>query len=280
VQQQLKQTSALEFDFSDSVFERFRELIYDKAGIQLADSKRSMVYNRLTRRIRELGLDGFESYLRLLSAGSGVEDQAFINALTTNMTSFFREDYHFPLLAKAIKEIIARQGSVSIWCSAASTGEEPYSIAITAADCYPDPSKVSILATDIDTGVLEAAKRAVYPIDTVRKVDPAMLQKHFLRGTGKNAGLVQVQPATKRLVQFAPFNLVQPSWQWREKFDIIFCRNVMIYFDRPTQLRLIDKFHQFLKPEGLLFVGHSESFSECREQFSLLGRTVYKRNGA
>jgi chemotaxis protein methyltransferase CheR len=272
-------SAVLEYTFSNEVFSEIRDLIYERAGIQLSDSKRSMVYNRLARRIRELQLDGFDAYLRLLRHGGAAEEQAFVNALTTNMTSFFREDYHFPILAQALKERAGQSGPVSIWCSAASTGEEPYSIAITALDALGERHPVSVLSTDIDTNVIETAKRGVYSVDAVRRLDARMLQKHFLRGVGRNEGMVQVQASTRRLVQFAPFNLIQPQWGWREKFDIVFCRNVMIYFDRPTQLKLIERFHQFMKPDGLLFVGHSESFNDCRDKFLLQGRTVYRRVG-
>jgi len=268
-----------EFSFGSADFERVRELIYRRAGINLQAGKQAMVYSRLSRRLRETGHPGFTDYLQWLERGTAgeAEWQEFVNCLTTNLTSFFREEHHFPLLAEALQQ---RRGSpVRMWCSAASTGEEPYSLAMTAVEALGSGADVRILATDIDTNVLATASRGVYDADA-RGLTPPKLKAHFLRGTGANAGSIRVKPELARLIDFRPLNLMSSPWSLGEPFDIVFCRNVMIYFDAPTQRRVLDAIHRTMKPGGLLFVGHSENFSDARELFRLRGKTVYERVGA
>ena len=268
-----------EFSFGTADFERVRELIYERAGISLQAGKQAMVYSRLSRRLRETGHASFSSYLQWLERGNAgpAEWQEFVNCLTTNLTSFFREEHHFPVLAEALQ--LRRGKPLRIWCNAASTGEEPYSLAMTVAEALGASADVRILATDIDTNVLATAARAVYDADS-RGLTPQRLKAHFLRGTGSNAGSIRIKPELARMIEFRAFNLMSPQWSLGEAFDIVFCRNVMIYFDSPTQRRVLEGMHRAMKVGGLLFVGHSENFSDARELFRLRGKTVYERVGA
>jgi chemotaxis protein methyltransferase CheR len=265
-----------EFDFQPRDFSRVKALIYDHAGISLHEGKQAMVYSRLSRRLRETGHGTFEGYLKWLegSASSQPEWQEFINCLTTNLTSFFREDHHFDALA----ECLAKRGNqpVRIWCSAASTGEEPYSLAMIVAETMGLHANAKIIASDIDTNVLTTASRGVYDANA-RGLSPQRLRNFFLRGKGGNEGSIRVKPELARMIEFKPFNLMQTSWQLGEPFDIVFCRNVMIYFDSPTQRKVLERIHQVMKPKGMLFVGHSENFTESRDLFALRGKTVYDR---
>jgi chemotaxis protein methyltransferase CheR len=268
-----------EFTFAGGDFERVRELIYQRAGISLQAGKQAMVYSRLSRRLRETGHRSFAEYLQQLERGSGgeAEWQEFVNCLTTNLTNFFREEHHFPLLAQALSE--RRGQALRIWCNAASTGEEPYSLAMTVAEVLGAQANVKILASDIDTKVLAAASRGIYDAGA-RGLTPERLKSHFLRGTGANAGSIRVKPELQRLIEFRSFNLMAASWSLGEAFDIVFCRNVMIYFDAATQRRVLAGMHGAMKPGGLLFVGHSENFTDARTLFRLRGKTVYERVGA
>ena len=271
-----------EFSFATADFDRVRELIYQRAGISLHAGKQAMVYSRLSRRLRETSHRSFGSYLQWLQANTGpagdTEWQEFINCLTTNLTAFFREEHHFHALVDDLK---ARSGKpLRIWCSAASTGEEPYSIAITALEALGSAAQLRIVASDIDTKVLATAQRGVYGVDA-RGLSPERLQRHFLRGKANNAGFMRAKPELVRMIEFRPFNLMSRSWGGAgglgEPFDIIFCRNVMIYFDGPTQRQVLQQMHAVLKPGGLLYVGHSENFTESRDLFALRGKTIYAR---
>ena len=266
-----------EFDFADRDFARVRKLIYQHAGISLNDTKQSMVYSRLARRLRALKLNSFDAYLNLLeNSPNSPEWQEFVNSLTTNLTSFFREQHHFPVLQEHLLKV-SPQGRINVWCCAASTGEEPYSLAITAMEAFKSMNPpVRILATDIDTNVLKTAQTGMYRDEVVAKMDPAILKKYFLKGSGAQEGMVRVRPELQNIVTFRPLNLLSADWQMRAGFAAIFCRNVMIYFDKETQLKIIRRFAPLLIPEGLLFVGHSENFSQARESFTLKGKTIYE----
>jgi chemotaxis protein methyltransferase CheR len=269
----LRTAAEQEFSFNAADFERVRQLIYQHAGISLHAGKQAMVYSRLSRRLRETGQRSFGHYLQSLesTAASDPEWQEFVNCLTTNLTSFFREDHHFHALATDLK---ARAGqSLRIWCNAASTGEEPYSIAMTCAEAN---ASVKIVASDIDTKVLATASRGVYGADA-RGLSPERLRAHFLRGKGANSGSIRIKPELARLIEFRPHNLMDARWSLGEPFDIVFCRNVMIYFDAPTQRRVLERIHGVMKPKSLLFVGHSENFTESKDLFRLRGKTVYER---
>lgn len=269
-----------EFAFTEDDFRRVRALIHARAGIALSDAKRQLAYSRLSRRLRALGYTRFTAYLDALEQGSIDEWQQFINALTTNLTSFFRESHHFPILAKHLTRAGARRPQ-RIWCTAASTGEEPYSLAITAIEAFGgSQAPVEILATDIDTNVLERARAGVYPLDVAEKLDPGRLRRFFLRGTGANGGMVRTRSELQSLVEFRPLNLLDARYPLAGTFDVIFCRNVMIYFDKTTQRAILEKFAPLLSPDGLLFCGHSENFVHARDIFQLQGKTVYCHTAA
>lgn len=263
------------FAFTAHDFARVRELIYRKAGIALSESKQEMVYSRLARRLRAKGLDSFQVYLDALESGRDeAEWEAFTNALTTNLTAFFREGHHFPILAEHVKRARA---PLSIWCAASSTGEEPYSIAMTLCETFNSLTPpASIVATDIDTKVLDAASNGVYAFERVEKLSRERLQRFFLKGKGERSGFVRVRPELQRLVEFRPLNLLGTNWPVKGPFDAIFCRNVMIYFDKPTQSRILSRFVPLMKPDGLLFAGHSENFVYASDDFALRGKTVYE----
>ncbi len=260
-------------------FERVRDLIYRHVGINLPPSKRTMVFSRLSRRLRDTGQETFSAYLDSVSGPQSGEWQQFVNALTTNLTSFFREAYHFPVLAEFLKERAAPSHPPSIWCAAASTGEEPYSLAITALEALGARGGAKIFASDIDTNVLATARRGVYPVAAVESLEPAMRNRYFMRGVRDNAGFVRVRPEVSALVSFGQVNLSAQQWPFREPFDVIFCRNVMIYFDGKVKSGVLERMHRALRPDGLLFVGHSENFTDRRDLFQLQGKTVYRRVG-
>ncbi len=267
-----------QFDFRDADFTRVRRMIHEYAGISLGVHKREMVYSRLARRLRALGIQDFGSYLNELEDDTNSPEwEDFVNALTTNLTAFFREAHHFPILAQFAQE---RTGPISVWCCAASTGEEPYSIAMTLVEALGHrASSASVYATDIDTNVLNRARAAMYPLERVEKVDDVRLKRFFLRGRGANAGQVRVRPEIADMVRYDTLNLLAPNWSIGEKFDVIFCRNVMIYFDKPTQAKILERFVPLLKPGGLLFAGHSENFTYISRDFRLRGQTVYECAG-
>jgi chemotaxis protein methyltransferase CheR len=267
-----------EFHFTTADFERVRALIYKHAGISLAPIKQDMVYSRLARRLRALDMGSFDQYLAYLEEGSHESEwETFVNSLTTNLTSFFRESHHFDLLQKQLLGLTNRP--IRIWCSAASTGEEPYSLAITACEAFNSLTPpVQIHASDIDTNVLKTAERGVYPVERVERLDPERLRKFFLRGTGTQSGQVRVRPELQKLITYSRVNLLDANWpSVKGPLDALFCRNVMIYFDKTTQFQILRKFVPLLHPDGLLYAGHSESFLHAAELFRSLGRTVYER---
>ena len=262
------------FAFHERDFRRIAALIRARAGIHLGDHKRDMVYSRLARRLRTLGLADFRAYLDLVEADEA-EAQAFVNALTTNLTSFFREPHHFDALADLLRAGV--RTPATIWCCAASTGEEPYSIAMTACEALgTDAPPVRILATDIDTQVLETAAAGVYPIERIASLSPARRRRFFLQGTGANAGLCKVKPELRALVEFRPLNLLDDDYGLRGGFAAVFCRNVMIYFDKPTQRAVLARIVPLLAPGAPLYAGHSESFTHAADLVASCGRTTYR----
>ena len=263
-----------EFDFNSRDFERVRGLIYKRAGISLADSKQEMVYSRLARRLRATGISSFMKYLDELEAGRlGDEWESFTNALTTNLTSFFRESHHFPLLAEHVKN----KRDLTIWCSAASTGEEPYSIAMTLCEAFNTLTPpATIIATDIDTNVLAAGANGVYTMDRLDKMSPERQRRFFLKGKGDKEGMARVRPELRNMITFKQLNLLADQWPVTGPFDVIFCRNVMIYFDKATQRKILSRFVPLMKPDALLFAGHSENFLYVSDALKLRGKTVYE----
>jgi len=271
-----------EYEFHGADFQRVRDRIYELAGIRLGDNKQNMVYSRLSRRLRATRIDSFAEYLARLDgdpAFRDAEQQEFINALTTNLTSFYREAHHFPVLSQFLAGL---ESPARGWCAAASTGEEVYTIAMTMVEAAGQRDPGSLLATDIDTKVLETARRGAYKLEAAQACGDARLHRFFLRGHGANEGLVRVRPELARLVRLERLNLLEERWPLLAdsagRLDFVFCRNVMIYFDRPTQREILRRIAAHMRPGALLFVGHSENFTDCRDQFQLRGKTVYQRN--
>jgi chemotaxis protein methyltransferase CheR len=273
--------SASGFTLRPDEFEAVRRLLYDETGIALGDAKRDMVCSRLAKRLRHHDLTSFTDYLALVRTETAGERQEFINCLTTNKTDFFRESHHFDFLRDTvIPEARAGGRRLRVWSAGCSTGEEPYTRAMTLAEHCPvsDGWDVRVLASDIDTSVLANAERGVYDADRA-DVPPELLRKYFLRGTGANAGKVAARPVLKERLAFRRINLMDDPWAVRTRFDVIFCRNVVIYFDRDTQRRLLSRFAAHLEPGGYLFMGHSENIHWMADTFAPLGATVYRLRG-
>jgi chemotaxis protein methyltransferase CheR len=266
-----------DLDFTNADFQRVRQMIYQCAGISLAQTKQEMVYSRLARRVRARGLKAFTDYLDVVEEDSA-EREAFVNALTTNLTAFFREAHHFDELGELVDRCRqAGSREFRVWSCASSTGEEPYSIAMTLIDAFGSfTPPVSVWATDIDTNVLAQGERGVYTADRVAKLTDSQRRRFFLRGTGKHEGTVRVRNEVRSLVTFSQFNLLDPKWSVNGPFDAIFCRNVMIYFDKATQRQILQKLAPLLHPHGLLFAGHSECFVHAADVVRLRGKTVYE----
>ncbi len=264
-----------EFLFTPADFERVRAMLYKHSGIKLNDSKMDMVYSRLARRLRATGLKTFQEYLVRVEKQHDEEWETFINSLTTNLTAFFREPHHFPLFKTHVLSLKKRP--IRIWCSASSTGEEPYTLAMTmveAFNTYKPP--VEIIATDIDTNVLNKAKAGIYPMDRIEKLPQETIKRFFLKGSGSNADNVKVRKELCDLISFRQLNLLDTKWPISGMFDVMFCRNVMIYFDKDTQYKILQRFEPMLESDGLLFAGHSESLYHASDLFKLRGQTVYE----
>jgi chemotaxis protein methyltransferase CheR len=276
-----KQSVAREFDFTNRDFEQIRKLIYDHAGINLSENKQDLVYSRLARRLRAKGLKHFSDYIELVEAKNSDEWESFVNALTTNLTSFFREAHHFPVLAEHVRSLglglgLNQRRPINIWCNAASTGEEPYTIAMTMMDLFDSLTPpVRIIATDIDTNALQKARNGVYSLEQAEKLPKDILERFFLKGRGDKAGHIKVRKELCDLITFSQLNLLENVWPIKGPFDAIFCRNVMIYFDKPTQNKILQRFVPFMQKDALLFAGHSESLQGVNDMYKLRGKTVY-----
>lgn len=258
---------------AEADFALARRLIGDYAGIKLSEHKRFMVHNRLSRRLRQLRLASFTDYLDRVQQDP-VEREAFVNALTTNLTAFFREPHHFELLrARAQRHREQERRPLRVWCSACSTGEEAWSIAMTLRDAG---CPAEVLASDIDTEALGKAAAGVYPLERTASLAPEQMRAHWLRGVGANEGFASVRPTLRPMVKFAQLNLQAWPWPALDSFDVIFCRNVVIYFDREAQKQLLERFTTLLRPGGLLVVGHAESFPATHRAFRACGRTAYE----
>ena len=270
------------FVFEDRDFRRVCRMIHARAGIHLGDHKRDMVYSRLARRLRARGFERFCDYLDMVEEGGADEDEQFVNALTTNLTSFFRESHHFPMLADQLRAAPRDGQPLRIWCCAASTGEEPWSLAITACEAFDTLAPpVRILATDIDTAVLQSGARGVYPLERIESIDIARRRRFFQRGSGSNAGLCRVRPELRALVEFRQLNLLDVEYGLkRGAYLAVFCRNVMIYFDKPTQYGVLQRIAPLLSEGGRMYAGHSESFNHAADLVSPCGRTVYRAAAA
>jgi chemotaxis protein methyltransferase CheR len=265
---------AREFPFDREHFRVISERVYRFSGIRLPEAKREMVYARLARRLRTLGIASFDDYVRYLDL-EPAEWEHGTNALTTNVTSFFREEHHCRTLA-AHAQAHARPGArYRVWSAGCSTGEEPYTIAMCLTEAVPGAT-FDVLATDLDTQVLAAAGEGVYALASVAKLAEERQKRFFLRGAGRFEGRARVRRELAARVEFARLNLMDREWAVQGPFDAIFCRNVMIYFDKPTQAGLIERFAKLLKPQGLFFAGHAESLLDNGRYFRLRGQTVYE----
>ncbi|MBA6337111.1 MULTISPECIES: protein-glutamate O-methyltransferase CheR [unclassified Colwellia] len=272
------------FQLSGDNFDYLCQFVYDTAGIVLNASKKEMVYRRLTRIIRERKLPSFTAYCNLLKADTEKEQDYFINAITTNLTSFFREQHHFDYmtqdeLPKLLGNRLSHDKRLRIWSSASSTGEEPYSIAITVLEAMKSQLSqwdVKILATDIDSNVLAVAKEGTYDERRIEDVPRKFKEKYFTKGIGINESKVKVGKQLQALITFKKLNLLH-EWPMKGPFDIIFCRNVIIYFDKKTQQELFARYYEMLAPGGLLILGHSENLGQYQQHFESVGRTIFRK---
>jgi chemotaxis protein methyltransferase CheR len=279
--------AAAEFPFSEADFRALVQLVHQYAGIALADSKRNLVYGRLSRRLRALGMTSFRDYREYLAGSEGRQEIVkFVNAISTNLTKFFREIHHFEHLRTHVAVPFGRplnrgvDRRLRIWSAGCSTGEEAYSIAVVLQREISDVAMrdVRILASDIDTDVLAKAARGEYPKSSIADVPRSFRQFFPVRGGDGEDERIVMDTATKRLIAFRRLNLMD-AWPFRGQFDVIFCRNVMIYFDTPTKATLVERFTRQLKPGGLLYIGHSESLLGIHPGLHLIGRTTYRREG-
>ena len=269
---------------NDDLFTKFRTLIYDKTGISLSTEKKELLHARLGKRLRACGLSSFEEYYNLVVNNQQSDEFThFVNSVSTNFTSFFREQAHFSLLQEIIVPQFQElhQGNrnpFTVWSAACSSGEEPYTLAMILEESFRNSNgrAFRIMATDISTKVLAQAKRGVYPTDRMDNVPDVFLRKYFQRGVGKSAGFVRVKKEIRQHINFMYFNLMD-RFPWQSEIDVIFCRNVMIYFDRNTQQQLVDKFYDCLVPGGYLIIGHSESISSFQHKFHQNGATVFRK---
>ena len=272
--------SEREFDFKDQDFGRVKSIVYDFAGIDLNDSKKNLVYNRLSKRIRFLNMKSFSEYLDFVDSQGEAEFVHLINAITTNLTFFFRENHHFDYLAKTvIPGLVASNSSskkVRIWSAGCSTGEEPYSIAIILKESMPPGWDAKVIATDLDSNVVNTGQMGVYKMDRLKGVSEERKKRWFLKGSGSQQGFVKVKPELQDIIEFGQLNLMN-DWPLKDSIDVIFCRNVVIYFDKPTQTKLFNRYADRLPDNGHLFIGHSESLYKVSDRFELLGQTIYKK---
>mgnify|MGYP005863447293 FL=1 len=279
IQSDAAELAAREFDLSERDFRRIVELIAGHAGIALSDAKRNLVYGRLVRRLKALDIVSFSAYIDLLDQPGNEELEHFVNSLTTNLTSFFRERHHFEFLAKELLPGIRenRRGEkIRAWSAGCSTGEEAYSMAITMAEHLPDNQEFRILATDLDSSVVAHAAAGIYPAERIASLSRGQTQRWFQRGTGSKSGMVRVRQDLRSHIVFRKLNLMDP-WPMRRNFDFIFCRNVIIYFDKDAQRKLFKRFAEVIAPEGHMFIGHSESLFKVSDAFTSLGHTIYRK---
>lgn len=273
-----------EFVFTDKDFHILRNLVNHHTGISLSDAKRELVYSRLTRRLRELNLKTFARYCELLQDDAYRDEIVhFTNAVTTNLTSFFREPHHFDYVANHILPAIANRNSeqrrIRFWSAGCSTGEEPYSLAITIKEKFPGligNFDLKILATDLASSVLDTAVNGVYPMEKLKTILPHRQKDWFYKRDSEHGGLAQIKPEIQSLITFRRLNLMN-EWPMKGPFNTIFCRNVLIYFDKPTQRVLVERFANMLEDNGYLFLGHSESLFKVTDRFRLVGQTIYQK---
>lgn len=266
-----------EFELTDKDFKYIQWFMHKNVGIYFSDRKRTLVYGRISRQLRRLGLRRFADY-RVLIEQDSEEHANFINCLTTNKTQFFREYHHFDFIEKVLVNEWQQQGveRIRIWSAGCSTGEEPYSFIASLywSKLLDSVSDVKIIASDLDTKVLSHAKAGIYDQSAVDSIPVKYLKPCFVKGTGTQQGKIKCKAGLQQLVEFRQLNLLQ-NWEFEQQFNVISCRNVMIYFDKKTQRQLVERFYQHLKPNGVLFLGHSESVPAGVDLFHHLGHTIY-----
>ncbi len=269
-------------EFDDELFGAFKEIVYREAGIKLSDLKKALLKARLSKRLRALGLNSYREYHRYLMENYDDELIEFVNAITTNKTEFFREQRHFDYMREFCLPEFERRGKreLRIWSAGCSTGEEPYTIAMVLSEYFENRKgmDIKILATDIDTTVVGKGIAGVYPLEQVKDIEISILKKYFKRGSGDNEGLFMAKDCLKRMIQFRRLNLLDSGYPMKKKFDIIFCRNVIIYFDKRTQEKLFERLSDYLDEDGYLFIGHSENITGISNRFDLIGHTIYRRS--
>lgn len=272
-----------EFEYTLDDFNFLRHLSNQHSGILVPDDKFDMFYSRLSKRVRRLGFTRFKQYCEYLQSHSDQEFTEFINAVTTNLTSFFRENHHFEYLSGTLLPELLKanhlQKKIRVWSAGCSTGEEPYSLAITLLENVPETWDIKILATDLDTNVLATAASGVYPYERVSSLDEQRLRRWFQKGTGTHHNKVRAKAELRQLIHFNQLNLMQ-DWPMKGPFDFIFCRNVLIYFDRNTKEQLANRYATLLRGGGHLFIGHSESLHQLDTPFKLIRNTIYKKTTA
>lgn len=272
------------FDFDDRDFEYIREMVIKNAGIHLTEAKRELVYGRLSKRLRALRLNSFSQYCDILKSGDSEEFTRCVNAITTNVTSFFRENHHFEYLSNVVlPELIKKNESLPrpelrIWSAGCSSGEEPYSIAITVKESITTAGNwdIKILATDLNSEILDMARTGIYKSEALENLSPARRNRWFRKGTGSNDGFVRIVPEIRDLLHFRKLNLTG-TWPMKKSFDIIFCRNVVIYFNQETRRTLVNRYVDNLKDGGYLFVGHSESLLGLTDRLKSVGKTIHRK---
>jgi chemotaxis protein methyltransferase CheR len=268
-----------EFPMTNKDFQRIAKLAGHYTGIVLGEHKRDMVYGRIARRVRKLNLDSFSNYLDFLEGNPQQELSNFINVITTNLTSFFRENHHFDYLLKNVLPEVKRKNVSSkrmrVWSAGCSSGQEPYSIAMTLRKFgIPSDWDFKVLATDLDSEVLAKAQAAIYSISDVDGLDDVTIRNYFQRNDGRKE--VKIKESVKKYIHFKRLNLLE-KWPMTGPFDFIFCRNVVIYFDKPTQKVLFDRYADMLAIGGYLFIGHSENLHGISDRFENLGNTIYRK---
>lgn len=279
------QEKAREFPFTRKDFDFLRRIANERTGIVVKDEKFDMFYSRLCRRVRRLGLNNFSEYCDFLQDGNAEEEVLeLVNAITTNLTAFFRENHHFEYLRQSlIPELLKKNQDsrkIRIWSAGCSTGEEPYSLSMTLKESLSSAAgwNARILATDIDSNVLAKASKGVYPLDRVKGIPKPQLRRWFMRGKGDQSGFARLKPEVRSQIDFAQLNLMD-NWSVDGPVDVIFCRNVIIYFDRDSKVKLIDRYADNLVEGGHLFIGHSESLFKISDRFELIGNTIYRKKG-
>ena len=271
-----------DFVFTDTDFVSICSLVREHTGIALSDAKRDLVYSRLSRRLRALKLDNFKDYCKLVNEENAEELTQFTNAITTNLTSFFREQHHFTYLKNTVIPSLLKDNShsrrIRIWSAGCSTGEEPYSLAMTIKDAMPSTNSwdIQILATDLDSNVLARAEAGLYDLERVQGIPKSYLKKYFINNREKDGSKARINPDVADMITFKQLNLLK-EWRMTGPFDIIFCRNVVIYFDKNTQRILFDRYADLMSDNGHLFIGHSETLFKVTDRFKLIGQTIYRK---